>query len=423
MGKTLDWNKYVDTAVQTVAEGIVMLRNERNALPLLKEDVVSVFGRIQFDYYKSGTGSGGMVNVTKVTGILDGLLEAGVKVNEKLLTIYREWVKENPYNIGTGWGGEPWAQEEMPLTEEIVQTATKESSCAVVVIGRTAGEDKDSTYEAGSYLLTEKEIDMLEKVRAGFDRMIVLLNVGNIIDMREFERIAPDSILYVWQGGMVGGTGTAAVLTGKVSPSGKLPDTIAGCVEDYPSDKNFGSLTRNFYCEDIYVGYRWFETFAKDKVLYPFGFGLSYTTFTVKTSGVTETSDGFEFTVSVTNTGNYRGKEVVQLYAQCPQGLLGKASRVLCGFAKTRELAPGEAQTLVIPVTMASIASYDDSGVTGHPYCYVLEAGAYQFYAGTDVRSAEGCHTFVCNETIVTETCTQAMAPVLPMKRVKPVQN
>lgn len=421
MGKTLDWNKYVDTAVQTVAEGIVMLRNERNALPLLKEDVVSVFGRIQFDYYKSGTGSGGMVNVTKVTGILDGLLEVGVKVNEKLLTIYREWVKENPYNIGTGWGGEPWAQEEMPLTEEIVQTAAKESSCAVVVIGRTAGEDKDSTYEAGSYLLTEKEIDMLEKVRAGFDRMIVLLNVGNIIDMREFERIAPDSILYVWQGGMVGGTGTAAVLTGKVSPSGKLPDTIAGCVEDYPSDKNFGSLTRNFYCEDIYVGYRWFETFAKDKVLYPFGFGLSYTSFTVKTSGVTETSDGFEFTVSVTNTGNYRGKEVVQLYAQCPQGLLGKASRVLCGFAKTRELAPGEAQTLVIPVTMASIASYDDSGVTGHPYCYVLEAGAYQFYAGTDVRSAEGCHTFVCNETIVTETCTQAMAPVLPMKRVKPV--
>lgn len=423
MGKTLDWNRYLDVAAKTVAEGIVMLRNEKKALPIRQEDVVSVFGRIQFHYYKSGTGSGGMVNVTKVTGILDGLLEAGVKVNESLLAVYRDWVKENPYDIGVGWGGEPWAQEEMPITEELVADAARNSTCAVVVLGRTAGEDKDSTYEAGSYLLTEKEKDMLRKVRAGFDRMAVLLNVGNIMDMEELEAIAPDAILYVWQGGMTGGTGTAMVLTGKVSPSGKLPDTIARRVEDYPSDKNFGSLTRNYYCEDIYVGYRWFETFARDRVMYPFGFGLSYTSFDVKAEETKETPEGIAVTVGVTNTGEACGKEVVQIYAECPQGKLGKASRVLCGFAKTKELAPGETETLTVLVPRAALASYDDSGVTGHPYCYVLEAGEYKLYAGTDVRSAVCCYSFLLPETVVTETCEQAMAPVVPMKRVKPVQG
>lgn len=282
MNRKLDWNKYLETASKTAAEGIVMLKNRDDALPLKENETVSVFGRIQFHYYKSGTGSGGMVNVSKVTGILDGLIEAGVKVNSELLEIYRNWDEANPYDMGNGWGAEPWSQKEMPLTEEIVQNAAKCGNTAIVIIGRTAGEEQDFKLEAGSYFLTETEKDMVARVCGAFEKTVVLLNVGGLIDMDFIESCNPNSILYVWQGGMTGGVGTSAVLTGRVSPSGKLPDTIAYSISDYPSDKNFGNSDRNFYCEDIYMGYRWFETFAKSKVRYPFGFGLSYTDFEVK---------------------------------------------------------------------------------------------------------------------------------------------
>ena len=256
MKRTLDWNKYLEKAAETVAEGIVMLKNDNNALPLEKNSVVSVFGRIQLHYYKSGTGSGGMVNVSTVTGIVDGLIEAGVAVNEELLDIYRKWDEQNPYDLGTGWGAEPWSQKEMPLDDDIVKNAAEKSETAIVIIGRTAGEEMDARAEEGSYLLTALEMDMLRKVRADFKKVIVLLNVGGLIDMSFVDSCQPDAVLYVWQGGMTGGTGTAAVLTGKTSPSGKLPDTIAYNVSDYPSDPYFGNRERNFYSEDIYVGYR-----------------------------------------------------------------------------------------------------------------------------------------------------------------------
>ena len=233
---------------------------------------------------------------------------------------------------------------------------------------------------------------------------------------------APDSVLYVWQGGMTGGTGTADVLTGKVSPSGKLSDTIAYSVKDYPSDPYFGDRVRNFYSEDIFVGYRWFETFAPEKVLYPFGFGLSYTTFDVKTVSVSG-SDTLTFKVSVTNTGKFSGKEVVQVYCGAPQGKLGKAARVLCGFAKTKELAPDETQELEISVRLETLASYDDSGVTGNRFCWVLEEGEYKFFVGTDVRSAQETFKFSLSESKVTEKCIQALAPVLPFKRITAENN
>ena len=233
---------------------------------------------------------------------------------------------------------------------------------------------------------------------------------------------APDSVLYVWQGGMTGGTGTADVLTGKVSPSGKLSDTIAYSVKDYPSDPYFGDRVRNFYSEDIFVGYRWFETFAPEKVLYPFGFGLSYTTFDVKSVSVSG-SDTLTFKVSVTNTGKFSGKEVVQVYCGAPQGKLGKAARVLCGFAKTKELAPDETQELEISVRLETLASYDDSGVTGNRFCWVLEEGEYKFFVGTDVRSAQETFKFSLNESKVTEKCIQALAPVLPFKRITAENN
>ena len=422
MKKILDWKKYLETAAGAAAEGIVMLKNDNGALPLSKDEVVSVFGRIQLHYYKSGTGSGGMVNVSKVTGIVDGLLESGVKLNEELLNVYKKWDEENPYDLGDGWGNEPWSQVEMPLDEQLVADAAQKGSTAVVIIGRTAGEEMDATLTEGSFLLTALEKDMLSKVREAFEKVVVLLNVGGLIDMSFVNEYAPDSVLYVWQGGMTGGTGTADVLTGKVSPSGKLPDTIAYSVKDYPSDPYFGDRVRNFYSEDIFVGYRWFETFAPEKVLYPFGFGLSYTTFDVKTVSVSG-SDTLTFKVSVTNTGKFSGKEVVQVYCGAPQGKLGKAARVLCGFAKTKELAPDETQELEISVRLETLASYDDSGVTGNRFCWVLEEGEYKFFVGTDVRSAKETFKFSLNESKVTEKCIQALAPVLPFKRITAENN
>ena len=422
MERILDWNKYLDTAAKMVSEGIVMLKNDNNALPLDIDKEVAVFGRIQFHYYKSGTGSGGMVNVTKVVNILDGLIDNGVKVNEKLLDTYRKWDKENPFDLGEGWGGEPWSQKEMPLDEGLVKETAKSCETAIVIIGRTAGEEQDNRLEAGSYLLSDDEIAMLTVVREHFKKVVLLLNVGNIIDMTDINRIAPDSVLYVWQGGMTGGKGTADVLIGKVSPSGKLPDTIAYKVSDYPSDANFGrEKNRDIYAEDIYVGYRYFETFAKEKVLYPFGFGLSYTEFEIKTEKAEITEGAVKLSVSVKNIGSYKGKEVIEVYCEAPQGRLGKAARVLCGFEKTRELVPQEEQVVEIAVDIAKLASYDDSGVTGNKSCYVLEAGEYKFYVGSDVRSAEYACSFEQGEDLVTERLTQSLAPVESFERIKPV--
>ena len=422
MERILDWNKYLDTAAKMVSEGIVMLKNENNALPLDTDKEVAVFGRIQFHYYKSGTGSGGMVNVTKVVNILDGLIDNGIKVNEKLLGTYRKWDKENPFDLGEGWGGEPWSQKEMPLDEGLVKETAKSCETAIVIIGRTAGEEQDNRLEAGSYLLSDDEIAMLTVVRKHFKKVVLLLNVGNIIDMTDINRIAPDSVLYVWQGGMTGGKGTADVLTGKVSPSGKLPDTIAYKASDYPSDANFGrEENRDIYAEDIYVGYRYFETFAKEKVLYPFGFGLSYTEFEIKTEKAEITEGAVKLSVSVKNIGSYKGKEVIEVYCEAPQGRLGKAARVLCGFEKTRELVPQEEQVVEIAVDIAKLASYDDSGVTGNKSCYVLEAGEYKFYVGSDVRSAEYACSFEQGEDLVTERLTQSLAPVESFERIKPV--
>lgn len=419
--KTLDWDKYLKTAAQVVSEGIVMLKNEHQALPLKPDEEIALFGRIQFHYYKSGTGSGGMVNVSKVTNIVDGLQESGIKLNQELLDVYHKWDNENPFDLGDGWGKEPWSQKEMPLEDSLAARAAKRCQTAIAVIGRTAGEEQDNSLTEGSFLLSSDEKQMLTTVRRHFSKMIVLLNVGNIIDMNDLLEIAPDAILYVWQGGMTGGTGTADVLTGKISPCGKLTDTIAKHVKDYPSAPYFGDPVRNFYSEDIYVGYRYFETFAPDKVLYPFGFGLSYTTFQIKTNDIMELSDKWDFIITVTNTGSCSGKEVVQIYCEAPQGKLGKPVRVLCGYEKTNTLSPGESQTVTISVSKTQTASYDDSGISGHAHCFILEEGDYHFYVGTDVRHAVKTYTCTQNGTLVISSHQQALAPVEAFERIKPV--
>lgn len=419
--KTLDWNEYEKTARLCVAEGCVLLENN-GVLPLKKNQKVSIFGRIQANYFKSGTGSGGKVNVDKVWNIGEALEKSGkVSVNKELENVYKKWIEKNPFDEGLGWGMEPWAQKEMPLSEKIVSDASAASDVALVMIGRTAGEDKDNSLTEGSYLLSEDEKNMLRLVRSGFDKMVVLLNVGNIIDMSFVDEFKPDAVMYIWQGGMVGCLGTADVLTGTVNPCGKLTDTIAYNMRDYPSDKWFGGENENFYCEDIFVGYRYFETFAKDKVRYPFGYGLSYSDFEILPKKFENCYDSktVSLSVEVLNRGEVDGKEVVQVYVKCPNGKLGKAERVLVDFEKTSELKKSCSETISFEIPYYSFASFDDSGKEkSSENAWILESGEYVFYAGSDVRSACEIGRFCLENLLILQQCEQACAPVRSFERM-----
>lgn len=417
---TLDNEKYARLARQAAAEGCVLLRNENHTLPLRSGDKVAIFGRCAFHYYKSGLGSGGLVNTRYVVSILDALRACeSITLEEEILQIYEAWIRQNPIDEGHGWGTVPWSQKEMPLSDEAVEAA-KEADIALVVIGRTAGEDQDNKAEEGSYLLTDTERDMIAKVCKAFSRTVVLLNVGNIVDMSWVEEYAPSAVLYVWQGGQEGGNGVLDVLTGVVNPCGKLTDTIAYQIDDYPSTPYFGDLKKNYYKEDIYVGYRYFETCAKEKVQYPFGFGLSYSTFDITAEIAHITKDCIEVLAKVTNTGDVAGKEVVQIYVEAPQGKLGKPQRMLAGFQKTQVIAPGTTERLMIVCPKSYFASYDDSGITGNKDCMLLEEGEYRIYAGADVRSAACCGNY-WQEAEVLEQLTEACAPVEQFERLRPV--
>ena len=420
----IDWDRYAETSRRAAAEGAVLLVNERRALPFEKDARVSVFGRIQFSYYKSGTGSGGLVNTRYCVGILDALKkEEHLRVDEALEKVYLDWLSGHPYDGGSGWGNEPWNQEEMPLEDDVVREAAARSDAALVVIGRTAGEDRDAAAAPGSYLLTDAERDMLNKVRGAFDRVAVVLNIGGVMDLTWVEDVKPDAVMIVWQGGMEGGNAVADLLTGRVTPSGKLTDTIARSIDAIPSTATFGGETEAVYAEDIYVGYRYFETFAKEQVLFPFGFGLSYTTFETACTGFAREGGKVTLSAEVVNTGDRAGKEVVQVYVCPPQGRLGKPLRNLVAFGKTPLLQPGERAALRFEMPEEQMASYDDSGATGHKSCYVLEAGAYEIYAGTDVRSAALAGSFELPELRVVETLREAASPVQAFDRIRPEAN
>ncbi len=385
---------------EVAAQGAVLLKNEKQMLPL-KEEKISVFGRIQIDYYRSGTGSGGAVNVVYKTNLLDGLrAKKQVEVNEELAAVYEAWVKEHPFdNGGGGWAMEPWFQQEMPVSEEQVKAARAFSEKALYVIGRTAGEDKDNVNEPGGYRLTEEEQRTLRLLTAAFDQVAVILNVSNIIDMSWVDdpqyQGHIQAVLYAWQGGIESGNAVADVLVGDVVPGGKLTDTIAKEIEDYPATANYGDANKNIYQEDIYVGYRYFETFAPEKVLYPFGYGITYTTMQTELLGakLVAGADALEAAVEVrakvTNTGDtYAGREVVQIYYGAPQGKLGRPLKELGAFQKSKLLLPGESEEIAIMLPVKRMMAYDDGGYTGHKAAYVLEEGAYTIYAGTSVRDA-----------------------------------
>lgn len=424
---TLDWNKYSEASIKAAQEGIVLIKNDNDALPFTNETKVALFGRMQKHYFKSGTGSGGMVNVNHTVDIAEALEAcSGVKLNERLVAKYEAWEKENPIDPGLGWGKERWSQEEMVPDEKLVKELSQESDIAVIVIARTAGEDRDNTKEKGSYLLSDGEEQMLDIVCRNFKRTAVVLNVGNVIDMAFVEKYNPSAVLYVWQNGMHGGTTVANVLTGKCNPSGRLTDTIAKNVSDIPADKNFdiGDGLEDVYAEDIYVGYRYFETFAPEKVAYPFGFGLSYTSFSNENiSFVSGRGGQISVSFDVKNTGNYSGKNTQLLFVSAPQGILGKPSRVLVGFSKTRELRPGEVDRLEINVQRSDYASFDDGNRLGLGTSWVVEAGTYRIYLGDDVRSAKLIGGFTVSETLVVEKLKSAMAPIKAFDRMIPLTN
>lgn len=393
-------------------EGIVLLKNENRTLPIRDGQTVSVFGRVQHDWFYVGYGSGGDVHPPYTVSFFDGLKNAGIRCNENLKAIYDAWCAHPDNEAEQGyWGHWPYYQEEMPLSAQLVEQARAESDVALVIIGRAAGEDRENKLEPGSFYLTAKERKMLELVTAAFPKTVLLLDCGNIIDLSFTAEYKLDAIVYAWQLGQENANAVGNVLAGVVNPSGKLPDTIAKRYEDYPSSGNFGGKDCNSYAEDIYVGYRYFTTFAPDRVLYPFGFGLSYTDFSLNPGSIAMEPDGVRFAVSVTNTGSAAGKQVVQLYAAAPDGLLGKPAKVLVGYAKTRLLQPGESQTVEISVRETDYASYDDSGVTGHKDCFLLEPGCYRFYCGTDCMTDREVFRYQLEQTKVLQQCREICTP------------
>lgn len=429
-------NNFANLCRMVAGEGTVLLKNEQQILPIKSEENISIFGRCQIDYYRSGTGSGGSVCVPYTSNLLEGLrTHKNITINEHLANCYENWVESHPFdNGGGGWAAEPWHQQEMPLSDELVKLASTTSDKAIVVIGRTAGEDQDNADAPGSYLLTDDEKEMLCLVTKHFEQVIVVLNVGNIIDMswlNSKDYIHPiNGVVYAWHGGMEGGYAIADVLVGALTPSGKLTDTIAYSIADYPSTCDYGDPVQNYYKEDIYVGYRYFETFCPEKVQFEFGYGLSYTTFDIHPiKANTLLLDGkkhIEVKVNVKNTGNlFSGKEVVQLYYSAPQGKLGKPSKVLVGFAKTDLLAPGEEQLLTLRASFDQLASYDDSGVTGHKYAYLLEEGDYLFFVGNSVKNnqqitVDELASYSVSQLEVVSQLEQALAPRQNFTRLKP---
>lgn len=373
------------------ADGIVLLKNEDKTLPITGQTRVAVFGRSAVNYFTVGYGSGGDVVSPYRRNLMEGLLEHGVKVDGILASQYETWCSR-PRNVPDEgyWAHWPMSNPEMPLKAEDVAAAALRCDMALVVIGRAAGESRENVLKPGSYYLTDREKAMLDVVATYFHRVCLVMDCGNVIDMswvRDYENKLT-AIVYAWQGGMESGTALADVLTGAVNPSGKLTDTIAVKYEDYPSSQSFGAMAFNAYTEDIYVGYRYFETFAPDRVLYPFGFGLSYTRFRLSSQAAVS---GNQVTVNTTveNVGDEAGREVVQVYVDLPCGTLGNPKRVLAGFKKTGLLQPGQQQVVDVSFDLASLASFDDTGYTGHKDAFVLEAGNYCVQAGTSIRDVK----------------------------------
>lgn len=433
--------EHIALSKEAALEGIVLLKNNKNLLPLPNGCKVALFGKGTFDYVKGGGGSGD-VTVSYIRNLYEGLkLQKEVSIFEPLSDFYRDNVKQQYAD-----GAFPGMTVEPALSEELLQEARAFADTAIITISRFSGEGWDRSdieynvefnpwgdplpmpqlsgeiFEKGDFYLSAAEAKLVAQVKERFEKVIIVLNVGGMIDSSWFyqdDQIS--SVLLAWQGGMEGGLATAEILCGKTNPSGKLPDTFAGSLDDYPSTAGYHqSFHYVDYTEDIYVGYRYFETIpqASEKVCYPFGFGLSYTTFTISPETVVATEEQISVTVAVKNMGSCEGKEVVQLYFAAPQGLLGKPARQLCAFAKTRSLLPGECQLLTLSFQKKDMASYDDLGKI-QKSAYILEAGTYDFYVGNSVRDVVKLdYTYTLTENQIIQQLAAKLTPTSLKERM-----
>lgn len=393
---------------QSATEGMVLLKNDNGALPL-QESIkkIALFGCTSYDFIAGGTGSGN-VNRAYTVSLPDGLKNAGYQIDESLKAAYEEHIaaenKKNtpdPSQAFSRFMPVPRPAELVPSAEVLAEQVAK-SDVALITLGRTSGEFVDR--KVNDFELSKEEYDMLQSVCKAFHaagkKVIVTLNIGGVIETASWKN-QPDAILLAWQAGQEGGNSVTDVLSGKASPSGKLPMTFPDKLMDAASSVNFpmdakadtdvrnkgdkNSSVKNVdytcYEEDVYVGYRYFDSFGK-QVSYPFGYGLSYTTFQYANPSIEADNGIYTISVDVKNTGKRAGKEVVQLYVSAPNSAwMNKPEKELKAFAKTRELKPGETVTVALKVNAADLASYDEAASS-----WVVDAGNYEFGIGASSR-------------------------------------
>ena len=409
--------EHIALSKRAATEGMVLLKNEGGKLPLKKGTRVALFGKGTFDYVKGGGGSGG-VTTAYIINLYDGLKNLGdqVFIHEDLADYYRQYVLAQYAS-----GGVPGMIAEPEFPDALCTKARAFTDTAIISISRFSGESWDrggygqELFERGDFYLSNAEQAMVAKVKSQFPNVIAVLNVGGMVDTEWFfSDPQVQSVLMAGQGGMEGGSAAAALLCGLDNPSGKLSDTYAKRLEDYPSADTFHeSDTYVDYTEDIYVGYRYFETLpgAAEKVNYPFGYGLSYTRFDWAIVSTDKSEENISIRVRIANVGRMPGKEVLQVYSAPPQGKLGKPARNLVAFQKTRLLQPGEEQLLTLSFPVASLASYDDLGKAAKS-AWVLEQGDYHFHVGTSVRdTVESEYVFRVDTDTVTEQLSPKLVP------------
>ena len=433
---------HITLSKEAAKEGMVLLKNDGNLLPLARGSKVALFGKASFDYVRGGGGSG-EVTVSYARNLYEGLtlLKDKVSVFEELSAFYRDEVKAQYQQ-----GRVPGMTVEPEVPAELLKKARAYTDTAIITICRFSGEGWDrksivdtenknlcisedamakqsaEIFKNGNFNLTRAGQAMVDIVKSNFEKVIVVMNVGGMVDSCWFhddDRI--QSVLMAWQGGIEGGLAAAELLMGDGNPSGKLVDTFARELADYPSTEGFHESERFVdYIEDIYVGYRYFETIpgADGKVNYPFGYGLSYTDFSLTAGAAYEENGSIYVPVMVTNIGKRAGKEVVQAYFSAPQGKLGKPSRQLAAFQKTRLLQTGESQSIVLSWRVEDMASYDDFGKIKES-AYVLEKGAYVFFVGASVRDVvELSYQYEVTEDTVVRQLSRKCAPSGLKKRM-----
>ena len=412
--------KHVALSRRAACEGTVLLKNDGGLLPLQKGAKVAVFGNAQIDYVKGGSGSGD-VHSPYVRNIYEGLKLKGDKVDvfDPLSLFYQEYVTE-----AYKGGGENGRLTEPKIPSELLDRAGAYADTAIVTICRFSGEGYDKRNDDTNkyFELEDGEKEMIADVLSRFDNVVVLLNVGAMIDTSWFaDNGKIKAALLLWQGGMEGGLAAADMLVGDDAPSGKLADTCVRAFADYPSSEGFHESEDYVkYTEDIFVGYRYFETIPgkQSAVVYPFGYGLTYTTFEISDTFVGGNGKRIFVTANVKNTGNRAGKEVVQVYYSAPEGKITKEKIALAAFKKTPLIQPGEAVSVSLSFDVHDMASYDDMGDV-EKGAYVMEAGDYRIFVGTSVRDyTEVDYVFSASESTVTKKLTTYCTPLCLGKRL-----